>query len=49
MKNFLYDEVDGLLVHRCQYCNAELEANNEDRLEELVINHESVVQCIKGY
>lgn len=49
MKNFMYETRDGLLLHRCEYCNAELEARDEDSLSEIVINHEAVVQCIKGY
>lgn len=42
-------EVDGLLMHRCSYCNAEVEASNEADLTERVLFHYKFVKCIEGY
>jgi len=42
-------EVDGLLMHRCSYCNAEIEAIKEEDLIERVQFHYKFVKCIEGY
>lgn len=49
LSEIFYDEVDELWCYRCKLCNAEINGISAQQVQDNIVVHEQVVQCIKGY